>query len=286
MPAASGDRSPAIDKILAEVETNQELHDQLPSDIKESGELESVMSGAFPPYTIPAEGTNDFVGASIDMRDALGKVLGIDISTTPVEGLSGVLNGLASDRYDFALGPVGDYEERRGKVNFLDWVQEYVAFLVPKGNPDGVKSIEDTCGLKVAVQAGGSAERVIKEQSTECEDNGDESINVQSFPDQPSSVLAVRSGRADAFFSSQAPLTYFATQETGDLSVAAKGKPNDFDPIRQGAVFPKDSKLQPVIVGAFQELLENGTYSTILDKWELSDQKLDKLTVNRKPITQ
>lgn len=278
--------SPPIDEILADVETDKKLHEQLPADIRKSGELQSVMSGAFPPYTIPAKGKNDFVGASIDMRDALAKVLGVEITTTPVEGLSGVLSGMASGRYDFALGPVGDYEERRDQAVFVDWVQEYVAFLTPEGNPNDIQSIEDTCGLKVAVQAGGSAERVIKEQSTECEDKGEEAINVQSFPDQPSSVLAVRSGRADAFFSSQAPLTYFASQATGQLTVAAKGKPNDFDPIRQGAVFPKDSDLKPVVVDAFQVLFESGTYDEIMKKWGLEDQMIQAPTVNRKPIDQ
>lgn len=284
--AASDTPSPSIDKILADVETKQKLHDRLPADIKKSGQLKSVMSGAFPPYTIPAKGTNDFVGASIDMRDALAKVLGVKITTNPVEGLSGVLNGMASGRYDFAMGPVGDYKERRDSADFVDWVQEYVAFLVPKGNPNNIKSIEDTCGLKVAVQAGGSAERVIREQSKECEKKGEDAINVQSFPDQPSSVLAVRSGRADTFFSSQAPLTYFASQATGQLAVAAKGKPNDFDPIRQASVFPKDSELKPVIVDAFQVLFKNGTYDKIMKKWGLNDQMLDEPTVNRKPIDQ
>lgn len=284
--ATSETPSPPIDEILADVETNEKLHQQLPEDIKKSGELQSVMSGAFPPYTIPAKGKNDFVGASIDMRDALAKVLGVKITTNPVEGLSGVLSGMASGRYDFAMGPVGDYEERRDKAVFIDWVQEYVAFLTPEGNPNKIGSIEDTCGLSVAVQAGGSAERVIREQSKECEEKGEDTINVQSFPDQPSSVLAVRSGRADTFFSSQAPLTYFASQATGQLSVAAKGKPNDFDPILQGAVFPMDSELEPIVVDAFQVLFENGTYDEIMKKWGLEDQMLEEPTVNRKPIDQ
>ena len=59
--------------------------------------------------------------------------------------------------------------------------------------------------------AGGSAERVIKDQAEKCKADGKEAITVQSYTDQPSSILAVRSKRADAFFSSQAPLTYFVS---------------------------------------------------------------------------
>lgn len=276
--------SPSSEQLFAGLEVNESLHDRLPADVKESGELSSVMPGAFPPYTIPAEGSTDFVGASIDIGDALGKVLGVDVTTEPVSGLSGVLNGLGSGRYNFAMGPIGDYEDRRDSADFIDWVQEFVAFLVPKENPNKIESIEDTCGVRVAVQAGGSAEEVIREQSKECTDNGQEAIEVQAFPDQPSAVLAVRSGRSDAFFSSQAPLIYFATQGTGDLTVTAKGKPNDFDPIRQGSVFPKDSELLPVVYEAFNILVENGTYEEIMKKWGLEDQILPELTINREPV--
>lgn len=269
--------------LLAGLEVNQELHDRLPADVQESGELTSVMAGAFPPYTIPAEGSTDFEGAAIDMGDALGKILGVEVTTKPVEGLSGVLSGLDSGRYNFAMGPIGDYDDRQAGADFIDWVQEFVAFLTPEGNPHNISSIEDTCGLKVAVQAGGSAEEVIRAQSQECEDNGKEPIEVQAFPDQPTATLAVKSGRSDAFFSSQAPLTYFATQDTEGLMVAAKGKPNDFDPIRQGAVFPEDSELLPVVYEAFAELVENGTYDKIMTEYGLEDQMLDELTVNREP---
>jgi polar amino acid transport system substrate-binding protein len=270
--------------LVAGLETNEQLHDQLPADVRKSGELTSVMAGAFPPYTIPAEASTGFEGASIAMGDALGKVLGVEVTTQPVEGLSGVLNGLDSGRYDFAMGPIGDYEDRQAGADFIDWVQEFVAFLTPEGNPKGIKSIEDTCGLRIAVQAGGSAEEVIRAQSDDCKKNGDKAIEVQAFPDQPAATLAVKAGRSDAFFSSQAPLTYFATQDTEGLTVAAKGKPNDFDPIRQGSVFPEDSELLPVVYEAFHVLVENGTYDKIMKKWDLEDQMLDELTVNRKPF--
>lgn len=265
---------------LEGLDVNQELHDRLPADVKESGTLTSVMPGAFPPYTIPAEGTQGFTGASIDMGDALGKVLGVEVETAPVEGLSGVLNGLASGRYNFAIGPIGDYPDRRDSHDFIDWVQEFVSFLVAEGNPEGVESINDTCGLRVAVQAGGSAEEVIRAQSKECTKNGKEAIEVQAFPDQPTSVLSVKSGRSDAFFSSQAPLTYFSSQNTGQLEVAAAGKSNDFGEIRQGAVFPKDSELRDVVLEGLEILKENGTYAEIMEEHGLEDQMLDKLTVN------
>lgn len=268
------------DRIQAGLELNKKLHNQLPADIKKSGKLTSVMSGAFPPYTIPRQGGQKFTGAAIDLQKALGTVLGVKIKTASVEGLSGTLSGLESGRYDFAMGPIGDYADRRGSHNFVDYVQEFVAFLVPKGNPHHIGSLADTCGLKVAVQAGGSAEAVVKEQSKQCVKDGKEAVNVKSFKDQPSSTLSVKAGRTDAFFSSQAPLVYYAHQTSGQLTVVAKGKPNGFEPIRQGAVMPKGSPLTKIVLQALKEVFQNGTYAKIMKKYGLQDEMLDKPGIN------
>ena len=45
-------------------------------------------------------------------------------------------------------------------------------------------------------------------------------VQVESYKDQPTSILSVQSGRADAFFSSEAPLTYFVKQSGGALELA------------------------------------------------------------------
>jgi len=92
---------------------------------------------------------------------------------------------------------------------------------------------------------------------------------VQSFGDQPTALLAVRSGRSDAFFSSQAPLTYFVHQTNGQLELAAVGKANGFGTIYQGTVVQKGSPLGPVLLEAYRTLFQNGTYAAIMRKWHL-----------------
>lgn len=94
-------------------------------------------------------------------------------------------------------------------------------------------------------------------------------MTVQAFTDQPSSILAVRSKRSDAFFSSQAPLTYFVNQAKGQLELAGKGQKNGFGDIFQGTVVPKGSPLGQVVLDAYKELYQNGTYAAIMKKWQL-----------------
>jgi polar amino acid transport system substrate-binding protein len=140
---------------------------------------------------------------------------------------------------------------------------------VQKGNPTGLKSLDDSCGKKIAVMAAGSAEKAIKAQAEACAKAGKPVLEVQSYPDQPTSILAVRSNRADAFFSSQAPLTYFVQQSKGQLELAATGQANGFHDLYQGTVVAKGSALGQVVLEGYRKLFDNGTYAAVMKKWGL-----------------
>ncbi|MET0428640.1 MAG: ABC transporter substrate-binding protein [Microvirga sp.] len=242
---------------------SEALRARLPEDVRAANKLVSVNSGSFPPYEIVTD-TRTMTGASAELTDAIGELLGVTVEHATVSGLSALLSGIKSGRYQFAMGPIGDFKTRQEANDFVDWVQEFVVFAVHKGNPKGINSLQDACGARIAVQAGGSAEKVIKDQADKCAADGKPAIQVQSYTDQPTSILAVRSKRADAFFSSQAPLTYFVAQSNGELELAGVGKSNGFDDLFQGAVVPKDSPLGPVLLDAVKELMRNGTYARIM----------------------
>jgi polar amino acid transport system substrate-binding protein len=153
-------------------------------------------------------------------------------------------------------------------------------FAVHKGNPQNINSLDDTCGKRIAVMAGGSAEQVIRKQSDVCVKAGKPAVTIQSFSDQPTSILAVRSNRSDAFFSSQAPLTYFVDKASGQLELAGKGKSNGFGDIYQGTLVPKDSAIRDVILAGYQKLFDNGTYAIIMKKWGLQDNMVAAPGIN------
>jgi len=264
---------------IPSVKMDPALHDRLPADIKQAGKMISVNNGSFPPYEI-VEGPASMSGASADLGEALAQLLGIKIEHATVSGLSGVLAGIKSGRYQLAIGPIGDYPDRQQKNDFIDYVQEFVVFAVQKGNPAKINGLEDTCGKRIAVMAAGSAEQVIRKQSRACVTAGKPAVTVQSFTDQPSSILAVRSKRSDAFFSSQAPLVYFVEQSHGQLELTGQGNKNGFGDIFQGTVVPKDSALGKVVLDGYKVLFNNGTYAAIMKKWKLDGNMIKAPGVN------
>ena len=257
---------------------NEQLRARLPEAIRTEGKMISVNNGSFPPYEI-VTGT-EMTGASNDLTDAIGQVLGVKIEHATVGGLPALLAGINSGRYQFAFGPIGDFKSREEANDFVDWVQEFVVFAVQKSNPKGITSLDSACGNRIAVMAGGSAERVIQVQADKCKADGKEAITVQSYTDQPSSILAVRSKRADAFFSSQAPLTYFVSQANGQLELTGVGQKNGFEDLYQGAVVPKGSPLGPLLLDTIKHLMSNGTYAAIMKKWGLENNMIKEPGIN------
>ncbi|MER9628976.1 ABC transporter substrate-binding protein [Mesorhizobium sp. M0296] len=258
---------------------NEDLRARLPEEIRAAGKITAVNNGSFPPYEI-VTGT-ELSGATKDISDAIGLLLGVEIDHASVAGLPALLSGINAGRYQFAMGPVGDYPDRQKSNDFIDWVREYVVFAVEKGNPEGITSLDTACGKRIAVMSGGSAEKVIKQQAQKCTEGGKPAVEVQSFTDQPSSILAVRSKRSDAFFSSQAPLTYFVEQAKGQLELAGVGQANGFKDIYQGAVVKKGSPLGGVLLDAFNILMKNGTYAAVMKKWGLEKNMIDAPGINQ-----
>lgn len=269
----------AHDITIPKQKVNEELRAKLPAKNLESGKLISVNGGSFPPYIIAKSNTN-IDGASEDFSQAISELLGLKIEHLTVSGLAAELSGVNSGRYDLSIGPVGDYPSRQGANDFIDYVQEFVVFAVKKGNPENITNLDETCGKRISVMAAGSAEKVIKQQSEVCIKDGKSAVNVLSFADQPTAILSVRSNRADAFFSSQAPLTYFVQQANGQLELAGIGQKNGFEDIYQGAVVAKNSPLGNILKSAFNELIANGTYEIIMKKWGLENNMVKSVDVN------
>jgi polar amino acid transport system substrate-binding protein len=268
----------AQDATIPKQTVNEQLRARLPEKIRAEGKMVSVNNGSFPPYEI-VTGT-EMTGASDDLTEAIGQLLGVKIEHATVGGLPALLTGVNSGRYQFAFGPVGDFKSREEANDFVDWVQEFVVFAVQKGNPKSITSLDTACGNRIAVMAGGSAERVIQVQAEKCKADGKEPIAVQSYTDQPSSILAVRSKRAEAFFSSQAPLTYFVSQANGQLELTGVGQKNGFENLYQGAVVPKGSPLGPLLLDAIKVLMDNGTYAAIMKKWGLENNMIKEPGIN------
>lgn len=280
---ASGAPAPAGNPTGGAVGENTAIHDALPASIRDAGQMTVVMTGTSLPWWEATPGkTGEYTGAGAELMKAVADVMGVKVDFVAIPDISGAIASISSKRYAYAFAPYGDTvggpKERPG-VEFVDVVREVVPFLVKKGNPKGVSSLDQLCGITLAAQVNGSAYRLAQAQADKCKKEG-KSLNVLGVTGSPNGVLAVRSGRADAFFSSGAGLYYAAKTSNGQLEVVGADHANGFEGLFQGAVLPKRSEMTQPLLKSFEVLFQDGTYEQIMKKYGLDREIMDKPAVN------
>ncbi|WP_431782620.1 protein kinase domain-containing protein [Streptomyces chumphonensis] len=287
-PGASSDPRPGPDADRAsppeeaeqpeqdEEEPEAPLHDELPSLVREEGEILVYWDDHGLPL---AEGTGEDEGFEPALAMALSEQLGVDLTfrqvnydrqlsklTTAARGL-GELNAVAMTR---PLTHVA-HPEQSTDFDFVPYFVESEVLVVPEGRTGEVKNLGDLCGRTVVTRSG--LEEQIHERSTECATP----IVVTEVPYESDAVESVRAGEADAWYALHADAVgYLAEPEGAGLAIAeARMKPA---PIGL-AVLADAEPLADVLRQALQALIEDGTYTELLERWGMEDLAVDSATV-------
>jgi polar amino acid transport system substrate-binding protein len=243
---------------------------QLPERITSAGSVRVASGVSFPPMEFFDTDNKTVLGFDADLGKALGEVLGVsfDFENTNFDGIIG---GLNAGRYDLSLTSMIDKKERQETVDFVDYLNSGVSFMVAKGNPKDLDAQTDLCGATVAVEKAATGDLVADEISTECVSAGKPGIDKQPFPDQASAVQALASGRADAVMALDLTLAYNVSQDPDSFEVASE--PIGALPV--GIVIPKsEPQLRNAVQAALKKVQDEGVYDQLLAKWNLTDQAL------------
>lgn len=257
-------------------EFSQEIQDLFPADVVESGVIRAATI-PLPPYSYKdADGTTD-IGISWDTVAAIEAITGLDVDLEVAPTQADIFTGFTSDRYDIGLSPLSNIPATQENYDFAVWVAEYVVFIQTETSETTVDSLESACGATIATLKGGTAQSVLESASAEC---ADEPIDIALYADQDSAILAVKSGRADAAFSSQIPLTYYATQDDSLVISGANSTENGFPPFWVGAYQPKGGELIDPMLAVWNGLKDAGFYDALLEKYDITGNAMDEFGIN------
>jgi polar amino acid transport system substrate-binding protein len=243
------------------------------------GTLDIGSDIAYAPIEFLDESTNEPVGLDIDIANALAEKLGVEAKFNN-SAFDGLLGALDAERYDAIVSAMTASDERKEQVDFVEYFNAGSGIIVAAGNPKGVATADDLCGLKVAVQEGTvqvdflvGPEGEPGGQDQKCKDEGKDGIEVLKFPTDPEAVQALLSGQADAEMADFPVAAYSATQNEGKIELI----PNyQIEPAPYGIALRKSSTaLNDALQEAFDAIVADGTYDEILTKWSLEAGKLD-----------
>jgi polar amino acid transport system substrate-binding protein len=248
----------------------QALHDQLPQGVKDSGVLRFA-GDSHPPYRTVGPDGKTVTGIDHDFQEALGQLLGVRTETTIVSGLPAALQGMLSGRYEAFNGPVKATAEREKQFDTVTWMTTRTSYVVPTGSAAGIKQAADLCGKRVAVVTASVVEDQLAKLSAFCERERHPAVQVVGLDDTNATLLAAKSGRADAAGMTQAAAIDVTTQQKGQYEYVTQTEEQGATKDNLALYTPKAGKLGPVLQKAFEELFRNGTYPRIMQKWGLDD---------------
>ncbi|WP_405883051.1 ABC transporter substrate-binding protein [Streptomyces sp. NBC_01136] len=259
-----------VDSIAAEV----------PEKIRKRGTLEIVgSSGSAAPLTFYANDNKTVIGVEPDIAHLVAEVLGLKphINTVSWEN---IFVGLDSAKYDVGFSNITDTEERKEKYDFATYREDNLGFEAKKGSGPKVTGPKDVAGRTVAVGSGTNQEKLLIEWSKEDVKAGLKPVNIKYYQNDSDTYLALRSGRIDLYLGPNPTAAYHAAT-TGKTEVV--GTYSGAGATLQGliaATTKKDSGLVKPLADALDEIIHNGTYAKVLERWGLSDEAVTKSEIN------
>lgn len=259
-----------------ETTASAELAAQLPAAVAEAGKVEIGTDPTLPPYEFTDE-NDQLTGLDIELGHLIGCKLGLDVEYATID-FAGLLTAVQAGRYDFAIAGISDTPERAEVMDLVDYQTEGTAIIVPKGNPEGIQTIDDLCGLSVAAVQGSVPLELLTRKNDSCA----EPIQLLPLPSSSEGFLAVRAGRADASMETLGSAIYYQQSEEhgGDLEALTNEL---YAQGYQAIAFPKDeesAELRDAVQGALSALIEDGAYAELYEKWGLEANMVDTITVN------
>lgn len=235
-----------------------EATDQLAA-IKENGVLRVGTSADFAPFEFHAmvDGKDKIVGADIDMMDAIGEAMGVDVKVTDME-FDAILAALDQGQIDVAVAGISATEERKQSFDFTEnYFVPQQKLLVKKSAAASYTSIDSLSGKKVGAQKGSIQENVVTDQLTDSQ--------LVALPKVPNLIVELQQGSIDALVLESAVADSYA-QQNEDIVVADLALKTSDDDAYAMAVPKGSTELLDFLNEQIKTLQENGKLDEFLQE--------------------
>lgn len=244
----------------------------LPESVRERGYLVFGSQLASPPMNFPAE--KGYQGINVDLVEEIGRRLGVEIRWKQLP-FAGLIPAVKSRQIDAAVDLIGDTPERAQVVDFSNYMNQATSPLVQRGNPHGITSVQDLCGLPVAIVRGGVQLELAEEENAKCLEQGKKAIEINQFSAPGDARLSVQAGRTAAFLGNTPVMRYIAeAPATGKVFEMGGDATYQRAPI--GIITGKDQReLTESIRSALDVMRADGSIDAMLSKWKVEDLALE-----------
>ncbi len=246
----------------------------LPQSIASRGAITVAMVPNYPPLEFRDPATNALSGFDIDLGEAIAARLGIKIVWQETS-FDQMIPALTTGRVDAIMSGMGDLATRHAVASFVDYLRSGPQFFIQQARAAEIKDMVGLCGHKVGASRRTAFPKDIEAWSTaHC---GANPIVVVGTDGSADARNQLKQGRIDAALQGNETLPYVMQQEP--TAYAVIGTPISSQ--LTGIALPvKETGLQTAVAQAVDSLIADGTYKKLLAKWLLSDNGLEKASIN------
>ena len=226
--------------------------------VKQRGVVRIGTGNDTPPMNY-IDDNGQWVGFDIDLGDALAKRLGVKVKRVVVNNKTRITL-LANGRIDMTISNLSQTRARERMVDYAEPPYLWTAkiFYARKGR---FRKIEDLSGKVIGVNQGSNAYTAAPDEIGR---RGGKVGRIVSFQRNAEGITALRQGKIDAFCQDSPIIAALAADIADEFEAVGTG----FSPGLYGVgVPPNDSRWRDAVSFALQDLIQDGEYDRIYNKW-------------------
>jgi polar amino acid transport system substrate-binding protein len=272
----SSSKTPTSAKSI-NVNVDKTLAAQVPASVKKDGVILIGSDASYAPSEFLASDNKTVEGFDVDLFDAVAAKLGLHTKFQNAK-FDSIIPGVSSGKYEMGVSSFTINPEREQQVAMISYYSAGTQWFTEKGNPEKVDP-NNACGKSIAVQTNTVQVDDLAKRSKKCTSAGKPAIKVDSYQGQDQATAAIVSGKDAAGLAGSPVGAYAVKQTSGKLQLLG----GIYDSAPYGYVVPKgETSFAKAISQSVDQLIKDGTYTTILKKWGVEQGGISHSEVNPK----
>lgn len=247
------------------IQPDEALSAWVPKIYRDKGTLTVAVNPDVAPIKFIDDDGN-IAGFTPDLLSAAAAILHLKLHLVQTS-FDALMPGMAANRFDILLS-LADFSARQKSLTFVDYLSTGETIVAQPAKPIDVKSLDDLCGLQLALVRGSAAVEEGAKVSARCVSGGKKGLNVSTYPDLNMALLSVTTAASDVAWVDSTVGYYNAAKFPEKYRVVY------FYPVaRYGIGFgvdPNSKQLAMSFQRALLKLHEDGVYESLFKKWGLS----------------
>jgi polar amino acid transport system substrate-binding protein len=250
---------------------------KVPASIASDGKIVVGTDSTYAPSEFLDTDGKTIIGFDVDLFKAVAQKLGLQAQfvTAP---FGNIITGVNSGKYEIGVSSFTINPDRLKQANMVSYYSAGTLWAAKKGNPNGIDP-NNACGKRIAVQKDTVEVDDITARSKKCTDAGKPAIQVDQYAAQSQATASIISGKDEAGLADSPVMSYAVKQTNGQLETLGA----IYGSAPYGYVTKKDQiAFAQALASAVKELIADGTYTKVLQKWGVQAGAIKNPTVNPK----